>query len=81
MRYGVAPDHPEVKNCINTFTQAAQNERLSFLGNISIGQDVTIRQLQESYHAIVLVKLLFYYYFLLGRPFEQTVNSKCIMYS
>ncbi|XP_050724688.1 NADPH:adrenodoxin oxidoreductase, mitochondrial-like isoform X3 [Eriocheir sinensis] len=32
VRYGVAPDHPEVKNCINTFTQTAGQERFAFLG-------------------------------------------------
>ena len=55
VRYGVAPDHPEVKNCINTFTQTASKDRLSFLGNVSIGQDVSLSQLKEAYHAVVLV--------------------------
>lgn len=54
VRYGVAPDHPEVKNCINTFTQTASKNRVSFLGNVSIGQDVTYAQLRNAYHAVVL---------------------------
>ncbi|XP_068231767.1 NADPH:adrenodoxin oxidoreductase, mitochondrial [Palaemon carinicauda] len=54
VRYGVAPDHPEVKNCINTFTQTASKDRVSFLGNITIGQDVTFAQLRNAYHAVVL---------------------------
>nr|XP_045594111.1 NADPH:adrenodoxin oxidoreductase, mitochondrial-like [Procambarus clarkii] len=54
VRYGVAPDHPEVKNCINTFTQTAAKDRFSFLGNVNIGSDVTFSQLKKAYHAVVL---------------------------
>ena len=55
VRYGVAPDHPEVKNCINAFTQTALHDRFTFLGNVEIGRDVTLDQLREAYHSIVLV--------------------------
>lgn len=54
VRFGVAPDHPEVKNVINTFTQTANLERCSFLGNVTVGRDVTIEELQAAYHAVVL---------------------------
>jgi len=54
VRFGVAPDHPEVKNCINTFTNTASNPRCQFMGNVSIGEDVRLRELQEAYHAVVL---------------------------
>ncbi|XP_073540162.1 NADPH:adrenodoxin oxidoreductase, mitochondrial [Phyllobates terribilis] len=54
VRFGVAPDHPEVKNVINTFTQTARSERCSFLGNVTVGRDVTVEELQEAYHAVVL---------------------------
>ncbi|KAK7067768.1 hypothetical protein SK128_017158, partial [Halocaridina rubra] len=54
VRYGVAPDHQEVKNCINTFCQTASKDRLSFLGNVTIGQDISLGMLQECYHAVVL---------------------------
>ncbi|KAG0721263.1 NADPH:adrenodoxin oxidoreductase, mitochondrial [Chionoecetes opilio] len=54
VRYGVAPDHPEVKNCINTFTQTASQDRFTFLGNVEVGRDVTLDHLREAYHAIVL---------------------------
>ncbi|KZO91948.1 nucleotide-binding domain-containing protein [Calocera viscosa TUFC12733] len=36
VRYGVAPDHPEVKNCINKFDQTAQDPRFSFFGNVLV---------------------------------------------
>ncbi|XP_010890213.2 NADPH:adrenodoxin oxidoreductase, mitochondrial isoform X2 [Esox lucius] len=54
VRFGVAPDHPEVKNVMNTFTQTAQHARCSFHGNVSVGKDVTVQELQEAYHAVVL---------------------------
>ncbi|KAN0138353.1 ferredoxin/adrenodoxin reductase [Lactarius tabidus] len=37
VRYGVAPDHPEVKNCTHKFDQAAKDPRLRFFGNVQIG--------------------------------------------
>ncbi|XP_054913652.1 NADPH:adrenodoxin oxidoreductase, mitochondrial [Poeciliopsis prolifica] len=54
VRFGVAPDHPEVKNVINTFTQTAKHSRCSFYGNVNVGKDVTVGELQGAYHAIVL---------------------------
>ncbi|KAI3365430.1 hypothetical protein L3Q82_010515 [Scortum barcoo] len=54
VRFGVAPDHPEVKNVINTFTQTAKHSRCSFYGNVNVGKDVSIEELQQAYHAIIL---------------------------
>ncbi|XP_043941111.1 NADPH:adrenodoxin oxidoreductase, mitochondrial [Protopterus annectens] len=54
VRFGVAPDHPEVKNVINTFTQSAQHDRCSFYGNVTVGKDVTVEELRQAYHAVVL---------------------------
>uniref|UniRef100_A0A182S7W1 Uncharacterized protein n=1 Tax=Anopheles maculatus TaxID=74869 RepID=A0A182S7W1_9DIPT len=54
VRFGVAPDHPEVKNVINTFTKTAENPRVRFLGNLSLGKDFTLEELRERYHAVLL---------------------------
>ncbi|XP_012893098.1 PREDICTED: NADPH:adrenodoxin oxidoreductase, mitochondrial isoform X1 [Dipodomys ordii] len=54
VRFGVAPDHPEVKNVVHTFTQTARSDRCAFWGNVSVGRDVTVPELQEAYHAVVL---------------------------
>ena len=54
-RYGVAPDHPDVKNVINTFTSVAKSGRLNFVGNVTIGQDVTFKDLRAAYDVVVLV--------------------------
>ncbi|THV02776.1 FAD/NAD(P)-binding domain-containing protein [Dendrothele bispora CBS 962.96] len=36
VRYGVAPDHPEVKNCVHKFDEVAMDPRLRFFGNVEI---------------------------------------------
>ncbi|XP_006869658.1 PREDICTED: NADPH:adrenodoxin oxidoreductase, mitochondrial [Chrysochloris asiatica] len=54
VRFGVAPDHPEVKNVIHTFTQTAHSDRCAFRGNVVVGRDVTVPELREAYHAVVL---------------------------
>lgn len=53
-RFGIAPDHPETKNCINQFTATAQNARCSFIGNVNVGKDVKVKELLHSYDAVVL---------------------------
>ncbi|KAG9257552.1 uncharacterized protein F5Z01DRAFT_702053, partial [Emericellopsis atlantica] len=37
VRHGVAPDHPEVKNCQDKFDEIASSENFTFIGNMSIG--------------------------------------------
>ncbi|CAK9783257.1 nucleotide-binding domain-containing protein [Cutaneotrichosporon oleaginosum] len=37
VRYGVAPDHPEVKNCQHKFDELASDARFNFFGNVSVG--------------------------------------------
>ncbi|CAH1273967.1 FDXR [Branchiostoma lanceolatum] len=54
VRFGVAPDHPEVKNVINTFTNTAANDRCSFLGNVTVGRDVTVAELRQAYDAVIM---------------------------
>lgn len=52
-RYGVAPDHPEVKNCEDTFNQVAKNSRFKYFGNVEIGKDIKLEKLSSIYNAIV----------------------------
>ncbi|KAI2619962.1 nucleotide-binding domain-containing protein [Hypoxylon sp. NC1633] len=37
VRFGVAPDHPEVKNCQDKFEEVASSPDFTFIGNVSIG--------------------------------------------
>ncbi|CAK9300518.1 unnamed protein product [Gordionus sp. m RMFG-2023] len=54
VRYGVAPDHQSAKNVINKFDKLMKDDRFSFFGNISIGTDIHIKELQEAYDAVIL---------------------------
>ncbi|ODM16078.1 hypothetical protein SI65_08512 [Aspergillus cristatus] len=52
-RYGVAPDHPEVKNCEEKFTEVAGSPRFNFIGNIELGENLPLRILKPHYDAIL----------------------------
>ncbi|CAJ0956160.1 unnamed protein product [Ranitomeya imitator] len=52
-KMALADLRPQI-NVINTFTQTARSERCSFFGNVTVGRDVTVEELQEAYHAVVL---------------------------
>lgn len=54
VRFGVAPDHPEVKNVTNDFTQVAATPGFRFLGNVEVGKDVTLTALQREYDAVIM---------------------------
>lgn len=47
--------HAAWQNVINTFTQTARSDRCSFRGNVVVGRDVSVPELREAYHAVVLV--------------------------
>ncbi|KAI6716582.1 hypothetical protein B2J93_7873 [Marssonina coronariae] len=56
VRFGVAPDHPEVKNCQARFEEVAASARFNFIGNISIGNQqgaLPLRTLLPHYDAIL----------------------------
>lgn len=54
VRFGVAPDHPEVKNCQDKFASVAKSPRFNFIGNIAVGQDLPLRALVRHYDGILL---------------------------
>ncbi|KAF0852895.1 mitochondrial iron-sulfur cluster biosynthesis Arh1 (ferredoxin/adrenoxdoxin reductase) [Andalucia godoyi] len=45
VRFGVAPDHPEVKAVSKVFSKLAQNDRFRFWGNVTLGADVSVKDL------------------------------------
>ena len=53
VRYGVAPDHPEVKNCQERFEEIASAPNFEFIGNIDIGNDISFKALKPHYDAIL----------------------------
>lgn len=40
---------------INTFSKVAENPRVRFIGNLSLGRDVSLKEIREAYNAVVLV--------------------------
>ena len=54
VRFGVAPDHPETKNCINQFTATAKHEQCRFVGNVHVGRDVSLKELKSVYDVVIL---------------------------
>ncbi|KAL4893141.1 NADPH-adrenodoxin reductase Arh1 [Aspergillus ambiguus] len=53
VRYGVAPDHPEVKNCEEKFTEVAASSRFNFIGNVELGEKLPLQTLKPHYDAIM----------------------------
>ena len=49
----MAPDHPEVKNCITTFNKVGVSDRVKFIGNTRLGHDVSLSDLLSNYHAVL----------------------------
>lgn len=53
IRYGVAPDHPRIKEIIKSLHRVMSNEDIRFFGNVSFGRDVKLDQLHQFYDAVV----------------------------
>ena len=53
IRYGVAPDHPEIKSVINDFSSIATNDNFRFFGNMPIGSRVKPSELSHYYSGLV----------------------------
>ena len=54
VRYGVAPDHELTKNVMSTFHDVALRENVTYRGNVELGKDVSLQQLQHLYSAVVI---------------------------
>ncbi len=53
VRYGVAPDHPKLKQPAQVFDKIALTPGFRFFGNVMVGRDISVEQLQSTHHAIV----------------------------
>ncbi|MGB3739644.1 MAG: FAD-dependent oxidoreductase, partial [Pontixanthobacter sp.] len=54
IRSGVAPDHQSIKGVARRYEKTALTDRVRFVGNVNIGTDVSIDELQALYDAVVL---------------------------
>lgn len=54
IRSGVAPDHQSIKGVSRRYEATALTDNVRFVGNVTIGQDLRISELQELYDAVIL---------------------------
>jgi ferredoxin--NADP+ reductase len=53
IRYGVAPDHPRIKQIIVALHRVMENPRITFTGNVHVGVDIKMDELRQFYDAII----------------------------
>ncbi len=53
VRYGVAPDHPKLKEPILVYQVIARLPHFNLLANVCVGRDVTVEELRANYQAVV----------------------------
>lgn len=54
IRSGVAPDHQSIKAVYRRYEAVNLSDNVRFVGNVMVGTDVSIAELQELYDAVVL---------------------------
>jgi NADPH-dependent glutamate synthase beta subunit-like oxidoreductase len=54
IRFGVAPDHQSIKAVSGRYEKVALSDNVRFVGNVSVGKDVSIEELRGLYDAVVL---------------------------
>jgi NADPH-dependent glutamate synthase beta subunit-like oxidoreductase len=54
IRFGVAPDHQSIKAVSRRYEATALSDNVRFVGNVTVGQDVSIDELTQLYDAVVL---------------------------
>ncbi|RPF70580.1 FAD-dependent oxidoreductase [Aurantiacibacter spongiae] len=54
IRTGVAPDHQSIKGVARRYEKVALTDNVRFVGNLTIGKDISIEELRELYDAVVL---------------------------
>jgi ferredoxin--NADP+ reductase len=54
IRSGVAPDHQSIKAVSRRYEKVALSENVRFVGNVAVGEHVSVAELQALYDAVVL---------------------------
>lgn len=65
IRTGVAPDHQSIKGVSRRYEKTAFSDSVRFVGNVRVGEDVSIEELQGLYDAVVLAT---------GAPQDRTLD-------
>jgi len=54
IRFGVAPDHQSLKAVSKRYDKVAESSGVDFIGNVSVGRDVSVAELLNLYDAVIL---------------------------
>jgi ferredoxin--NADP+ reductase len=54
IRFGVAPDHQSLKAVSKRYDKVAESAGVDFVGNVTVGRDVSVGELLDLYDAVVL---------------------------
>jgi NADPH-dependent glutamate synthase beta subunit-like oxidoreductase len=54
IRFGVAPDHQSLKAVSKRYDKVAESPGVDFIGNVTIGRDVSVAELLDLYDAVIL---------------------------
>lgn len=54
IRFGVAPDHQSIKAVSRRYEKTALTENVRFVGNVSVGDHVSVEELKGLYDAVIL---------------------------
>ena len=54
VRYGVAPDHFSIRSVRGTLEKVLDRDKVRFVGNVAVGEDVSFDDLRNAYDAVVL---------------------------
>ncbi|WP_425555675.1 FAD-dependent oxidoreductase [Georgenia halophila] len=54
VRYGVAPDHPRIKQIIVALYKILQRGDIRLVGNVEVGKDISLEEMQKHYDAVII---------------------------
>jgi ferredoxin--NADP+ reductase len=54
IRFGVAPDHQSLKAVSKRYDKTAEAAGVDFIGNVTVGRDVSVAELLDLYDAVIL---------------------------
>jgi NADPH-dependent glutamate synthase beta subunit-like oxidoreductase len=54
IRFGVAPDHQSLKAVSKRYDKVAESAGVDFIGNVTVGRDVSVAELLDFYDAVIL---------------------------
>ncbi|MDT9599269.1 FAD-dependent oxidoreductase [Sphingosinicella rhizophila] len=67
IRFGVAPDHQSIKAVSKRYEKVALSDNVRFVGNVTVGRDLSIEELRSLYDAVILAT---------GAPHDRPLDIK-----